>query len=602
VKNPSIDSNQPKAIQTFTFTFPPASIPVPTLSSVALTSTDVFNPYYFNLTPQPNTNNVDSAAKYGRFYYYNNGDTPTPCLATIGMTDTVRGVECGSGDLRLVASLSDPSSLFTSLPSYSGTQQFSHNLVGPDGFIYYGAKRGTLITNGTSYWAGGPYTTGTGVNQPFAGNDILPNNISNNPTKFTFSCEPESTGTNTNGVLAGASSAPGDWDNGTGPVRDGPYINKADEGDIGTGYPGYSGGFYPAYFGYSYSASGANQRSALSAGSAYFSPARQMPSAGMLGSLPTGVLENLPWQTLLFHPDYTGNHKGGSANNTFPPDYLMLDFFHMPVVEPYAISEPLSTAGRINMNYLIVPFTYINRDTGVRSVLQSQQMLAIPSNTTVSGAYTTNQGAYSLAYKQQLSHQLSPNFIGSNNTASTYRFSINPDTTLQGFQARFNGSSPVAGSGGTGTPDIFRSASEICSLDLIPVDTGAAYGQMKAYWQTHALTGDNSRERPYANIYPLLTTKSNVYTIHFRVQTLKKINRPGAAFQPTWVEGTDVITGEYRGSQTIERYVDPNDPGLLLPGADYATQLVGASTMPAFSPSLPSLYKIRTVSTRQFAP
>ncbi len=36
----------------------------------------------------------------------------------------------------------------------------------------------------------------------------------------------------------------------------------------------------------------------------------------------------------------------------------------MPVVEPYPISEPLSTAGRINMNYQIVPFTYINRDNG----------------------------------------------------------------------------------------------------------------------------------------------------------------------------------------------------------------------------------------------
>ncbi len=36
-------------------------------------------------------------------------------------------------------------------------------------------------------------------------------------------------------------------------------------------------------------------------------------------------------------------------------DYLLLDLFSMPVVEPYPISEPLSTAGRINMNYQIVP-------------------------------------------------------------------------------------------------------------------------------------------------------------------------------------------------------------------------------------------------------
>jgi hypothetical protein len=31
----------------------------------------------------------------------------------------------------------------------------------------------------------------------------------------------------------------------------------------------------------------------------------------------------------------------------------------MPVVEPYAISEPLSVAGRVNLNYQIVPFTNI---------------------------------------------------------------------------------------------------------------------------------------------------------------------------------------------------------------------------------------------------
>lgn len=40
---------------------------------------------------------------------------------------------------------------------------------------------------------------------------------------------------------------------------------------------------------------------------------------------------------------------------------------------------------------------------------------------------------------------------------------------------------------------------------------------------THYLTGDNSRERPYATIYPRLTTKSNTYTVHMCVQPLKKV-------------------------------------------------------------------------------
>jgi hypothetical protein len=106
----------------------------------------------------------------------------------------------------------------------------------------------------------------------------------------------------------------------------------------------------------------------------------------------------------------------------------------------------------------------------------------------------------------------------------------------------------------------------------------------------HRLTGDNSRERIYATIYPRLTTKSNTFTIHFRVQTLKPVS--GVGSDPTkWREGTDVVTGEYRGSQTIERYVDPNDSTL----PDFAD--------PAnYSDTLASYYKFRVISNKQFAP
>ncbi len=114
---------------------------------------------------------------------------------------------------------------------------------------------------------------------------------------------------------------------------------------------------------------------------------------------------------------------------------------------------------------------------------------------------------------------------------------------------------------------------------------------MQKYWESHQLTGDNSRERPYANIYPLLTTKSNTFTIHFRVQALQPAQTAGA--DPTmWREGTDQVTSEYRGSQTIERYVDPNVP---LP--DYASF---ADPTTATPPS--SYYRFRVVSTRQFSP
>ena len=42
-----------------------------------------------------------------------------------------------------------------------------------------------------------------------------------------------------------------------------------------------------------------------------------------------------------------------------------MDLFWMPEVEPYAISDCFSTAGKINMNYQIVPFTYITRNTAL---------------------------------------------------------------------------------------------------------------------------------------------------------------------------------------------------------------------------------------------
>ena len=50
-------------------------------------------------------------------------------------------------------------------------------------------------------------------------------------------------------------------------------------------------------------------------------------------------------------------HPGGEN----PPDHLFLDLFWMQVVEPYAISEPFSTAGKVNLNYQMLPFRNIRR-------------------------------------------------------------------------------------------------------------------------------------------------------------------------------------------------------------------------------------------------
>ncbi len=87
------------------------------------------------------------------------------------------------------------------------------------------------------------------------------------------------------------------------------------------------------------------------------------------------------------------------------------------------------------------------------------------------------------------------------------------------------------------------------------------------------------------------------------MQTLKQAltsTSPGTTWQ-TWREGTDVVTSEYRGSQTIERYVDPNAGsvnGVSFP--DYATA-INATTFPPATP-LSSFYKFRVVSSKQFPP
>jgi hypothetical protein len=188
---------------------------------------------------------------------------------------------------------------------------------------------------------------------------------------------------------------------------------------------------------------------------------------------------------------------------------------------------------------------------------------------------------------------------------------INADQTLYGFDSFF-----------TTTNDIFRSASQICDMFLYPSrdalmtlyagplwdaananitkfwngnTAGGSYSTStttptNASWPTHYLTGDNSREKPYADIYPRLTTKSNTFTVHYYVQTLQKV----IGSSPTlWNEATDKVTGEYRGSTTFERYVNPNDTTL----PDFAALAIAGTPK-----ALDSFYKFRVVNERQFAP
>ncbi|MDQ3622643.1 MAG: Verru_Chthon cassette protein A, partial [Verrucomicrobiota bacterium] len=352
----------------------------------------------------------------------------------------------------------------------------------------------------------------------------------------------------------------GDWDTGVGPVADGAFINKADDGQIDTKG---SAEVIPYY---------SEQRDPP--GPTYFTPARVMTSPVTFGSLSSGseAQPPRPWQTLLFcpnpaagpetaHPGYGTKPSSVTDKSAKPHDHLLLDLFQMPVVEPYAITEPLSTAGKVNLNYQILPFTYIRRDTALRAVLRSTRVPYI--STTIANKYKNDANLPSIRHQVDL------------------------EETLKGFEERFEDGKLVK-SGNT-----FRSASEICEMYLVP--DGKKLNAMPTFWTTAqetGLTGDNLRERPYSEIYPRLTTKSNTYTVHMRVQTLKQASNGDPK---VWVEGRDQVLGEYRGSSTIERYVDPAEPKM----PDYVRT---GETAPANELTLDYFYKFRILTTKRFQP
>ena len=346
----------------------------------------------------------------------------------------------------------------------------------------------------------------------------------------------------------------GDYDDPLPDYLPGPYINKPNEG--ATLIPTSKFGSIPYYNSVIQTTSNSTGVDQQNDQGSFFSPNRMMPSPVMFGSLPTGVKAGQPWQTLLFRPFTAADSKVPThIGAQTPADHLLLDLFWMPVVEPYAISDRFSTAGKINMNYQIVPFTYITRSTGMRALLWSEMATAMP-NTQIS------------SYKDVV-----------NGSATAFRLAIDPAQTLSQFDSRFAGG------------DIFRSASEICTEEIVP--TGQTAAGMAAFWAKNLLTGDNVRERIYASLYPRLTTKSNTFTVHFQAQSLKKALGSAAG---AWTEGRDLVTGEYRGSTTLERFVDANNASI----PDY-----GSDPTQAGDPSkgtLDKYYRWRVVANRQFAP
>ena len=217
----------------------------------------------------------------------------------------------------------------------------------------------------------------------------------------------------------------------------------------------------------------------------------------------------------------SGDHIG-FAN---PPDHLFLEFFTMPVVEPYAISEPLSTAGKVNLNYQLAPFTNIERSTALRGVLKNTLMAGISGyDVQAPNPSQMTSDASSPMYKGDATGN-----VGDQNTRYPFevRYDINRDATIEGIDNHFNHG------------NIFRYPSEICDVFLVPAPLPGAsynpksmpppakYNDMESWWaptdkSTMCMTGDNLREEPYDRIYPRLTTQSNTFTVHCRVQTLQE--------------------------------------------------------------------------------
>jgi hypothetical protein len=148
-----------------------------------------------------------------------------------------------------------------------------------------------------------------------------------------------------------------------------------------------------------------------------------------------------------------------------------------------------------------------------------------------------------------------------NGTVATYptvttRWPIDPVATLSQFDTRF--ATQISSPYTFPARNFFVSADEICDVPLVPLGYPGVTGTsgLGAFWNSNALTGDNSLERPYSMIYPRVTTKSNIFTVHVIAQSLKQA--PTDLANGTWTENVDQVTGEVRGSYTIEKYYDPN--------------------------------------------
>jgi len=528
------DSNG-NSLQTLNVNLPAFSIHAPTINGEC-DHADGSTPTTASATWATN-----AAAKVAPSYYMNLKDrllaTQNSRAFFIQAGDISRSVEAAT-DLRVIAGLATvPAALFHPHPSYSlGTinsqgGSHAHNLRFADG-------TSACFASGTTHLVfAAVYPAATASMTALDWRDGI------TPVSYIWSTSPPCgapTGT-TYASMAPVQNLNGDWDTGPGLEPDGAQIALPDSGTTlapATAYFSLTGGL----------AGAATQRT----------PNALVPSPVIFGSLPAGINPALPassepWRTLLFcpYPAADTSHPGFAT----PPDALVLDNFWMPVVEPYAISGCLTTDGKINLNDQIAPFTWLHRNTALHALLDDLRIPAIPVS--LAGQYKSPGTAIASIWK-----------------------TVDENATIAQIENRF----------ASGSVDAYLSESEVCAVPLVPqglasTSVTATQTALDSFWNGSSgagrLTGGNLRELPYAQLYGRLTTRSNSYTVHLRVQVLQKL--PNDPNQNVWNEGVDLVQGDWRGSYEIERYLDP------------------AATAPAAGQPL-GPYKFRTVSSRRFAP
>lgn len=619
---------------------------------------EVGNANYAGVKRIDNAENDPNKLRFTRIAY----DSSYNKLAVHYGSDVVRSLQPGHGDARLIAGKT----------VVQDTDWSPH--------VLYTSERAFLAHNFSSYGAGSePGFDRTGdvtVQTPDATKRVLPQTVI---VGDSFVPDAPYSGRNDTAVNTITNSlSPAylaqryyDFDDTDPGGRVGTFINKPDEGNYAVG--DFQGSGWPtavewraSYF----RASGFNAQFAPGARS-FFTPNRMISSPVMMGSLPSRLHSsnmkspdatsggNGAWTNLLFRPhvQVTGaalRHPGQAT----PPDHYLLDLFWMPVVEPYAISEPLSTAGKVNMNYQMMPFTHIRRATALHAVMKGEMFAALPNvdHTRARGLRAgfgvqgrtaplfqdetrTSQGNAARWYRSIAIDRLNNESGAADNAWWNTPANQRVQATLRQFEERFNFTSNASGTGASGIggapaglpstyrTGLFRSASQICEVHLIPSRvsvTGSSpanglapavtditenipasslnsYGDREAamvkFWTSHCSTGDNTRERPYANLYAKLTTRSNTFRVHVRAQTIKKAVRGPDV--DTFNPAEDQVTGEFRGSFLIERYIDMSDLQDAGTKADF-TQ--GNPLDEGAHPPLDSYYRFRVLESKRFAP